>query len=294
MDWYNPPAAKSAKVENGGKTCHHVWIASESDGEEICIKCGQVGQQVFSTPWQQEQTSPLLPGDHTGPGLDLLRDETTEIIMRISGGDCASTHVDAVMRQLHKWHKDGDRNVKELIARIGYQRDGVSRGIFAVAIQHGLKSNGRCESLELVSSAVGASRHSVQAAEKVLRVSRCLSTSQVFLHSIIDQIDGLAWKNTLMELALSNAKACFREADVNVAAVALALGREVKLLLGKIKKRGCLTKARERLIRSQLRRLSGASLCRDLRLTYSTVNRASKTIDAATKAKLVTAANQLL
>lgn len=294
MDWYAPPPAKASKVEKGGKPCQHTWIASESDGEEICIKCGLVGQQVYSTSWQQDQPSPLLSDDRKGPRLDLLRDETTEIIMRISGGDCASTHVDAVMRQLHKWHDDADRNVKELISRIGHQRDSVSRGIFAVAIQHGLLHNGRCESLDLISSVVGASRHSVQAAEKLLRVSRCFSTSRVFLHTIIDQIDGLAWKNTLMELALSNAKACFREADVNVAAVGLALGREMKLHLGKMKKRNLMTGAREKLIRAQLRCLSGASLCRALRLTYSTVNRASKAIDGATRTKLTTAACHLL
>lgn len=287
MDWY-------AKSETNESECRHQWI--EGDSEEICEKCGLVGQPRYSyltcdPPLPPPLTEPSATNFISESTVAMLRDEITEVIMRISGGDCATQHVDCVMDKIEKWYKDGSLPLREKICRIGRPGDSISRGILALAVQLGLLYNGRGETLEFISSVVGASRHSVQMAEKVLKVSRSYVTNPVNMARIVSSLENVSpkWQRGITLLANYNSKRNFKDMDVTVASCALALGRRVREGLTT---RG-LSKVEKASIQKQLRHVSGASLCRALHLTYSTVNRAALGLEDETNKLVGLVATQL-
>lgn len=258
--------------------CVHDWI--DQDGEEVCIECGLVGQPVYSSsdmPDLVARSSEVEDG-----GLHFLRDELTEIIMRLSGGDCTRTHVDTIMGKLMTWHAQGSKQVQDLISHPSPSPQHTSRGVLAVAVHRGLLANGRQETLDHIGSVVGATRHAVITAERLLKEPREYLQSPVLVRKVVDSIAGLSplWADCIKALAEHHVQFSFREVDVVVAATAMHLARLVKAHLAMNKEnydRSVLATTR-----ANLRVLTGASLCRQLVLTYSTVNRASRTLDSGT------------
>ena len=269
--------------------CDHVWWTDTERGEDVCTRCGVVGQPVFlpRAPAAEDdpsQVSGYVARTHEQCELAfrLVRDEVTETIMRISGGDCAGLHVDSIMTKLKTWHNDANHHVRAHIVKCVAPHHPISRGILAVAIQHGLLDNGRQETLEHIAAAVGATMQNVQLAEKLLRVSRSYLRSSVLLRKIVDSLDdiGDAWRDVIFELSECNAVVSFRDPDVVVASITLALGRRIRA--GARDRRTEMTKDHSARVRAQLRAMTGAALCKKLRLTYGTVNRASLGLDEMT------------
>ena len=296
VDWYAERRKGNGKEkeEEEETECNHQW--AEGYSEDICEKCGLVGQPRYS--YLTSDTSLLPSPPETSPSdfisertVAMLRDEITEIIMRISGGDCAMQHVDCIMDKLAKWYKDGGQHLRERICRIGRPGDSISRGILALAVQLGLLYNGRAETVEFISTVVGASRHSVQMAEKVLKVSRSYVSNPVNMDRIVSSLEKVdrKWQTGISLLANFNSKRNFKDMDVTVASCALALGRRVR---DGLNSRG-LNKSRKVELRKQLRHVSGAALCRALHLTYSTVNRAALGLEEETKKLVSLVATQL-
>lgn len=258
--------------------CEHYWVAQES--EEVCINCGLVGQPVYET--MQIGSPPSPQPHHSNSPLHFLSDEVTETIMRLSGGDCTRIHVEAVMAKLGKWYDAGDKRVRDLICHLSNNPNHTSRGVLAVAIHRGLLSNGRQETMDHVASMVGATRLAVSTAERLLKEPREYLRSPVLVAKVVDSIDGLDhhWGECIKALAEQHIICSFREIDVVVAATALHFAREVKSFMHQHK--SILSPRSVASARRNLRLLTGASLCRRLRLTYSTVSRASKCLDATT------------
>ena len=247
------------------------------EGEDVCKKCGIVGESVFSTTYETNVAENLSHSQHEKwRFLKLIRDEVTETIMRISGGDCTGVHVDAIMNKLSTWHGESCGDMRAHIMRIGMPHHDLSRGFLAVAVQLGLLENGRHETMDHIAGICGATMRSVQYAEKCLRVSRTYLQSPVLLRKIVDTLTGLdkAWHEAILSLANASVAVSFRDPDVVVASVALALGRRVREDMKNSDAK--MSKYQFALLRRQLRLVSGAALCRTFGLIYGTVNRASR------------------
>ena len=215
--------------------------------------------------------------------FQLLRDEVVETIMRISGGDCCEQHVETIVQKLRDWFGEASQAVKMHILRCGTSHHHfLGRGILAVAIHSGLLDNGRYELIERIAESVGTTMPFVQMAEKVLRVSRSYLKSSSLLYRIVESLVDVdkEWRKAVVSISESIARVSFREPDVMVAAAGFALGRSVRLAMGKdTSAMDHSTRLRRLLVRRQLRHLTGAALCRKLQVTYGTVKRAVKDLD---------------
>ena len=243
-----------------------------------------VMDQINNTNHDDPET--FLTYDEPERRFQLLRDEVVETIMRISGGDCCERHVETIIQKLRDWYEEASSAVRMHILRCGAPHNHLlGRGILAVAIHSGLLDNGRHELVDHIADSVGTTMPFVQLAEKILRVSRSYLKSSSLLHRIVESSVDVdkEWRKAIVSIAESVAKASFREPDVMVAAAGLALGKCVRNKMGRdTPGMDHSTRLRRVLVRKQLRKLTGAALCRKLGVTYGTVKRAVKDLDEDT------------
>lgn len=221
--------------------------------------------------------------------FDHLRDEITEIVMRMSEGDCASIHVEAALTQLERWDQElGKGEVVAHVNRLGIAPEGLDRGILALAIYHGMLKNGREERLDFVASLTGALPSAVSKAEKLLETGRAYMNSDSAIAKVVNRLElPVHWGREIAAISAVAAASGFASLEIIVSSVTVALAKQVNMLTKNQRE------VRKKL-RPYLRKMTATALRTTLGVSGSAIRRAFLKLDVSATRKIESVAQVLL
>ena len=267
--------------ENQEDDCMHNFEDDNYTGVTKCIICGY---RAPSHVMVKNNGIPILwipPISNSEYDITELKNEIIEIIMRMSEGDCADSHVYAALSKISQWDDEGKFDRKRVLRNLSDNPDSVDRAIVAFAIYQGMNNNGRRERLDYVAAMSGVNERAIQKAEKIVNEGRVMVNTSPSIKRIIDrlQIDP-EWKTAIQYTVEKLINESFCELDILVGGVALAFGDQCKKY--KQNKGNTLYHIPMNQImdeqnwRKNLRGISGAAIKSELKISPSAARRTTK------------------